>query len=165
MRRLIVFLCAAIYPAVAIAAELVGPPVVLDGDTIEVAGRVVHLTGIDAPEFGQRCRRGDTVVDCGMIARTMLLDLTAGSEVWCVVNDPASRPGWPDVGLCRGGGYDLSEGMVHTGWALPIADAPARYQNVAAEAKSAGRGLWGFAFVAPPQWRAGARLAEVDSTE
>lgn len=140
------------------AAEVSGPPVVLDGDTIEVAGRVIDLTGIDAPEFGQHCRRGDTTVDCGMIARTMLLDLTAGSNVHCVIDDAAARLGWPEIGLCRAGGYDLSQGMAHTGWAMISGEVSTDYETAAAEAKQAGRGLWGFAFVFPSQWRAGVRL-------
>lgn len=136
------------------------PLTVLDGDTIELAGRVIDLAGIDAPEFGQRCRRGNTEVDCGMIARTQLLDLTAGAEVTCNLDKADIRAGWPTVAVCHSGGYDLSEGMLHTGWALthPEATASARYSQVQAASREAGRGLWGFDFVEPWAWRSGLRL-------
>lgn len=133
---------------------------VLDGDTVELDGRVIDLAGIDAPEFGQVCRRGGTDVDCGMIARTQLLDLTAASEIECDLDRAVTRSGWPTVAVCRAGGYDLSEGMLHTGWALrpQAGDAAPTYQAVADAARQAGRGLWGFAFVAPWEWRRGSRM-------
>ncbi len=134
--------------------------VVLDGDTVELDGQVIDLAGIDAPEFGQECRRGDVVVDCGMIARTQLLDLTAAAEVVCDLEGVAQRAGWPMVTVCRAGGYDLSEGMLHTGWALASLGAkiPERYRSVADSAQQARRGLWGFTFVEPWEWRRGRRL-------
>ena len=146
------------------AADSDGRVIVLDGDTIELDGRVIDLAGIDAPEFGQRCRRGETEVDCGMIARTQLLDLTAGSDVTCDFAGGVARAGWPAVAVCRANGYDLSEGMLHTGWALVDADAATseRYAAVQAASREAGRGLWGFAFVEPWEWRRGLRLGTVD---
>jgi endonuclease YncB( thermonuclease family) len=159
MEKDLVFLALMLFP-VAAFADVAGPPLVLDGDTIEVDGRVIKLVGIDAPEFGQRCRRGGTTVDCGMMARTQLLDLTGPASVTCVIDESRSPLGWPAVAQCRVDGYDLSEGMSHTGWALPIGEASARYRAVAGDARDAGRGLWGFDFVAPADWRNGTRLAE-----
>ena len=130
-------------------AEQGGRLAILDGDTIELDGRVINLTGIDAPEFGQLCRRGGVEVDCGMIARTQLLDLTAGSGVSCDLEQATIRAGWPTTAVCRAGGYDLSEGMLHTGWALvaPNTTPPVRYIEVQSASQKAGRGLWGFDFV------------------
>ncbi len=139
--------------------------IVLDGDTVELDGRVVDLAGIDAPEFGQRCRHGDVEVDCGMIARTQLLDLTAGANVICDLDDAVIRAGWPAVAVCRAGGYDLSEGMLHTGWALadPASAVPAPYVEVQTASREAGRGLWDFTFVEPWEWRRGLRLQGADA--
>ena len=133
---------------------------VLDGDTLELAGRVIDLVGIDAPAFGQLCRRGGVEVDCGMIARTQLLDLTAGATVSCDLAGAVVRAGWPTIAACQVGGYDLSEGMLHTGWALAPPDDPVsqRYASVQAGARDARRGLWGFEFVPPWDWRQGVRL-------
>lgn len=132
----------------------------LDGDTLELDGRVIDLVGIDAPEFGQLCRRAGVAVDCGMIARTQLLDLTAGAAVSCDLAAAVVRPGWPTIAACQVGGYDLSEGMLHTGWALipPDVSAPQRYARVEAGARDEKRGLWGFEFITPWDWRRGTRL-------
>jgi endonuclease YncB( thermonuclease family) len=75
--------------------------------------------------------------DCGRIARAGLMDLTAGGQVTCV---PA--PGHPGTSLCRSDGYDLSEGMVHTGWAQASPDAPRHLEELMIVACRHGRGLW-----------------------
>lgn len=157
----VLVLLASLLPMVQPAyAEQGGRFTVLDGDTVELDGRVIDLVGIDAPEFGQHCRRGDVEVDCGMIARTQLLDLTAGSTVTCDLESSSIRTGWPAVAVCRSDGYDLSEGMLHTGWALadPTSETPSVYLKVQTASQQAGRGLWGFAFIQPWEWRQGLRL-------
>ena len=172
--------------------ELRGIPEVIDGDTLELRGRQLRLTGVDAPELAQRCRLETRLYDCGQVARSALLDLTAGAEVVCRLLD-ADTPE-PTPALCTAAGYDLSEGMTYTGWALAnpeaanpeaanpeaadpeaadpeaadpeAADADATDANAAlyrreeSRARAAGRGLWRGRFVAPWDWREGARLAE-----
>ena len=140
-------------------AEVAGPPSVIDGDTIEVQGTVIRLYGIDAPELGQACRIGERAYDCGRIARTALLDLTAGATVSCQLA-PASPEDDADgrIGRCSADGYDLSEGMAYTGWALALRPVSERYVAFEERARAARRGLWKGQFVAPWDWRAGARL-------
>ncbi len=148
------------------AADWVGPPKVIDGDTLEVRGKVFRLHGIDAPELGQACAIRSRLYDCGLVARTALLDLTAGAKVVCTLltrssDAPADAPaneGQP--GRFAAGGYDLSEGMAYTGWALAQREQTTRYLRFEAQAKSAGRGLWKGAFVTPWDWRRGKRLPE-----
>jgi endonuclease YncB( thermonuclease family) len=38
---------------------------VIDGDTVEIDGRLVQLYGIDAPELGQLCDRDGELWECG----------------------------------------------------------------------------------------------------
>ena len=66
-------------------AEIAGMPKIIDGDTIEVQGQAIRLYGIDAPELGQACTIEERAYDCGLVARTALLDLTAGVAVTCRV--------------------------------------------------------------------------------
>jgi endonuclease YncB( thermonuclease family) len=144
-------------------AEVAGPPRVVDGDSLEVQGTVIRLYGIDAPELGQSCRIGARAYDCGRIARTALLDLTAGVTVTCQLA-PASPEGGTEggadgrIGRCSADGYDLSEGMAYTGWALALRRVSERYVAFEDRARAARRGLWKGRFVAPWDWRAGARL-------
>ncbi len=149
-------------------AEVAGPPRVIDGDTLAVQGRVVHLYGIDAPELGQACRIGARSYDCGRIARTALLDLTAGVTVSCKLAPASPADPRPEanpeggagerIGRCSADGYDLSEGMAYTGWALALRPVSERYVAFEERARAARRGLWKGRFVAPWDWRAGARL-------
>ena len=151
-------------------AELAGPPKVIDGDTIEIAGTAIRLYGIDAPEFGQLCRIGERAYDCGRIARTALLDLTAGVTVRCTLAPPSPEDGPEDgpedategrIGRCSADGYDLSEGMTYTGWALALRPVSERYVAFEERARTGGRGLWKGQFIAPWDWREGARLPKI----
>ncbi len=149
-------------------AEVTGPPRIIDGDTLAVQGTVVRLYGIDAPELGQACRIGARAYDCGRIARTALLDLTAGVTVSCELapaspEDPRPEADPEDgadgrIGRCSADGYDLSEGMAYTGWALALRRVSERYVAFEDRARAARRGLWKGQFIAPWDWRAGARL-------
>ena len=138
--------------------ELRGTPLVVAGDLIELAGHRLRLDGIDAPAPGQHCEFRQKLYDCGEIARTALLDLTAGTEVFCQRVEPSEGP-FPKA-RCSAQGYDLSEGMVYTGWALTLPEGEARYGAQQRTAKSRKHGLWRGRFVAPWDWDRGARLPE-----
>jgi len=143
-------------PAAALA-ELSGDARIVSGDTLEIAGQKIALAGIDAPEPGQSCRRQDGErYDCGRIAATALMDLAAGVEVRCrVLEAAASGPGNnARVARCSAGGYDLSEGMVYTGWALADPRTGGQLRGLERGAREAGRGLWRGTFEAPWVWRA-----------
>ena len=140
MQRLLpVLLCLMVgFPA--IAETISGTARIVDAATMEVAGRLVRLHGIHAPARSDRCPFRGREIDCGLVAATALMDLTAGTPVRCTVR------GHGDAGTiiatCRAAGYDLSEGMVYTGWARPAMNAPARYALVERSAKARKRGLW-----------------------
>ena len=154
---------AAAVPLGTAAAEFRGTPEVLEGDVIEIAGRPFALAGIDAPDPGQRCLLKDRLYPCGEIARAALMDLTAGVEVICRPLDRTSQAEGLTAARCFAEGYDLSEGMVYTGWALPRPGAPALYFELRERAKKRGHGLWRGRFVAPAAWAEGERLPEEKS--
>ena len=129
---------------IAIMTAIAGPAAaadnetrVIDGGRIAVVGIDHVLYGISAPEPGMRCRLRGRMRDCGRIARAGLMDLTAGGQVAC-----APAPAHPGKSLCRSDGYDLSEGMVHTGWARAAPDAPRYLEDLMIVACRHGRGLW-----------------------
>lgn len=134
------------------AAELRGPARIIDGDSLEVAGRLFDLPGIDAPELDQRCRRNERYYACGSLAQAALMDLTAGVDVVCRrLSDQKTR--------CSAGGYDLSEGMIYTGWALiPPANIESPFAALQKQAEERRHGLWKGSFVSPWDWRQGQRL-------
>ena len=136
--------------------RLTGVPAIITGDTLEVAGRLVRLVGVDAPETGQSCLLADgRAYDCGLVAKTALMDLTAGVSVSCKLIQ--TKATIPTVALCKAGGYDLSKGMAHTGWALAWPREGMVYAGIERYARQKKHGLWKGRFVAPWDWRRGQR--------
>jgi endonuclease YncB( thermonuclease family) len=157
MIRLAVLLL--LFPAAA-WAEARGPALVIDGDTLEVAGQRFRLYGIDAPEPGQVCALRSKTIRCGYIAKTALMDLTAGATVSCAPR--AGATGEVAVATCLADGFDLSRNMVHTGLALADRAVTTRYVPTEDKARQAKSGLWRGRFVAPWEWRRGKRLDGVE---
>ncbi|WP_179954144.1 thermonuclease family protein [Denitrobaculum tricleocarpae] len=138
--------------APASAETITGASRIIDGDSLEVAGRKIDLLGVDAPELGQTCKWPKKEINCGLIAKSALMDLTAGVSVVCEL--AAGDRGGNALGVCRAAGYDLAEGMTHTGWAVAIDGAPQRYKTAMAGAQEARRALWHGQFTLPWIWRA-----------
>ena len=143
---------AALPVAGAEAPEVVGAATVIDGETLVVDGRRFRLWGIDAPDSRQSCRMRGRDYDCGRIAATALMDLVAGTRVRCRPVD-----GVPDAARCYAGGYELSEGMIHTGWALAMPRDHVRFAPIEKKAAAAKRGLWRGTFEMPWDWRPASR--------
>lgn len=148
---LVVLATAAVPAAGAETAAVTGTPTVIDGETLEVAGRRFRLYGIDAPDLRQTCDIRGRTYNCGRVSRTALMDLVAGVDVTC--RPRKSGPGRDTLAACRAGGYDLSAGMVHTGWAMAFPRVGTDYARIEKTAAKAKRGLWRGAFVAPWDWK------------
>jgi endonuclease YncB( thermonuclease family) len=139
MRRILLLLSLPLAIASAKAEPIIGPAKVIDAATLRVAGQVFRLHGIAVPAPGDDCPMRGRTIPCGKVAATALMDLTAGAKVRCT---PRAEAAGATVATCTAGGYDLSEGMVYTGWARPTAAAPARYREVERGARKRQRGLW-----------------------
>ncbi len=141
-----------ISPGHLIAEPLSGSAEILSGETLRVDGKIFRLVGIDAPEKGQVCtNRSGKTFDCGRISATGMMDLTAGAIVRC---DPVnSSEVSPIAAVCKASGYDLSEGMVYTGWALADPQTGAALHRLQQQAKGKKNGLWAGQFDLPWVWR------------
>ncbi len=144
MKRLLTMLLVlAALPAA--AQRLAGEARVEDAATLSIDGHRMRLYGIATPVLGDMCPLRGTRIDCGHIAATALMDLVAGVRVRCEILD-ADRE--PPLARCLSDGYDLSEGMVYTGWARPLPGAPANLRAAETKAREGRHGLWRGAF--PP---------------
>ncbi len=131
---------------------LTGRALVIDGDTIEIAGERVRLHGIDAPELDQSCiDEGGRTVACGRMARERLSEMIGRSVVACETRE-RDRYGRL-IGKCRIDGADLQSRMVREGWAVSFLRYSHDYQADEAVARSAGAGLWSGRFAMPWDWR------------
>lgn len=122
------------------ALMLGGEARVIDGDTLEVAGKRVRLFGIDAPERRQTCEREGLPWDCGAWAKQALSDRVTGQPIVCQQVD-VDRYG-RSVAICHVGGLDLGADLVRQGAATAYVAYSSRYVADEAVARSAGRGIW-----------------------
>ena len=96
--------------------SLTGPAKVIDGDTIVVAGEMVRLHGIDAPELDQPFWwRGQQLVG-GMMALAALEALTAGVKVRCKAVE-RDRHGRLVAKVLSPNGVDIGRKLMSAGWA------------------------------------------------
>lgn len=120
---------------------------IVDGDTLVIDGKRIRLTGIDAPELRQVCRRGGQDWPCGTEARGRLRALIGAEQTTCAVDgtDRYARL----LAVCSARNVDLNAAMVAAGYAVA-------FGNYAAEEDTARRGrlgLWAGTFDAPRTWR------------
>ena len=124
-------------PSVEGNSRIEGVASVIDGDTIEIHGQRIRLSGFDAPERGKAC--GATNVY--QKAALYLSDQIGTRTVTCkrTGTDSYDRA----VATCRVSGTDLGEIMVNAGWAR---DWPKYSHGVYADAEARARksrtGIW-----------------------
>lgn len=123
------------------SAPLAGHARVIDGDTIEIAGRRIRLEGIDAPETAQRCpHRWSQTWPAGRHAARVLARMIAGQVVSC------RRRGRDAYGrllaACRVGDLELNSEMVRRGLAWAFVRYSRRYVAVERQARAARVGIW-----------------------
>lgn len=118
--------------------DIVGIASVIDGDTIEIHGTRIRLSGFDTPERGARC--GD--VNVYQRAANELDTFIGGRTVTCATSGSDNHE--RAVATCSVGGTDLGEHIVSEGWGR---DWPrysrGAYADEEASARIASRGLWG----------------------
>jgi endonuclease YncB( thermonuclease family) len=129
--------------------SVAGAALVVDGDTLEMAGVRVRLRGIDAFERDQTCRRNEADYACGAEASRALAELVRGGGVTCAgrTTDRWGRL----LALCEARGRDLNAAMVASGWALAYGD----FDGEERAARLDRRGAWQGEFATPADWRAG----------
>lgn len=137
------------------AESLTGRATVIDGDTIEIHGKRIRLTGIDSPEDDQLCQRDGHDYRCGQVAANSLADLLGAKTVVCV-DHGRDRYGRV-LGQCRLGGTDLGRWMVQQGHALAYRRYSTDYIGDEDHARVARAGMWSGNFIPPWEYRAGKR--------
>lgn len=144
-------------PSVAFAQSLIE---VIDGDTLEVDGRMVRIFGIDAPEIKQKCKDIDeNDYNCGVKAKEELikiLGLKANSNktinIDCTDINRDRYQRW--VSICFVNGVNIGREMVRRGAALAYRQYSLSYETEEDDAKAELKGVWQGDFVKPWDWRA-----------
>lgn len=125
---------------------------VIDGDSLRIGDKTIRLFGIDAPERRQTCTRSNGKRwPCGKSASGKLRALTAGQEVSCsIVDQDRYRR---HVARCTGGGMNLNDEMVRSGFALALRSITYAYVGAERDARKARRGVWDGTMTPPWKWR------------
>ncbi len=113
---------------------------IVDGDTLELDGRMVRLNGIDAPETWQTCGGARGEWRCGDAAADRLAEMTRGRNVFCEGReiDAYGRL----IATCRADGEDIGAAMVREGLAWAFVRYDDVYTPEERAAKAARRGVW-----------------------
>jgi endonuclease YncB( thermonuclease family) len=133
--------------------SLTGPAKVIDGDTIVVAGQLVRLHGIDAPELDQPFWWQGQKLMGGTMALAALEALTAGLRLRCEVVE-RDRHGRIVAKVFAPDGVDISRRLVPAGWGPGYRRYSTDYIDAEDEARKARRGMWRGTFVKRWEWRA-----------
>jgi endonuclease YncB( thermonuclease family) len=139
--RLLIAALITLVSSPALAETIIGRASVVDGDTLEIHGQRIRLSGIDAPESNQLCRGDDS------------LQYRCGAKVSCegVDRDQYGRV----VAICSIEGEDVATWLVRNGF---VFDWPrysrGRYTAAQKEAERVGRGVWAGSYVVPWAYRA-----------
>jgi endonuclease YncB( thermonuclease family) len=151
--RTSIFAMAVTCCASACAQTLTGIARITDADTIVIGTETIRLQGVDAPETDQICldSRG-ALWNCGIDARDRLVRYIGSRETSCVTNgkDVFGRR----LATCSTNEGDLSVWLVREGLALAFVRYSSAYAPEEVIARSAPKGMWAGAFIAPWDWRA-----------
>jgi endonuclease YncB( thermonuclease family) len=154
MTRLAIIAALLLAAAPALAADIIGVPRILDGDTVEIDGTKIRLLGIDAPETHpiQFCLdpTGEKW-DCGVTGRDELVE-HVGAAPWTCHVTKLDRYG-RSLAACEVNSEDIQQWLVRSGWALSYVRYSHQYDADEAIARDAGNGIWAGAFIAPWDWR------------
>lgn len=124
---------------------------VIDGDSLVIGEREIRLSGIDAPEYHQRCFDKDGgEYECGQESLKALQQLIH-KDLHCkmLVRDKYKR----EVAVCESNGININKKMVEIGWAVAYKRYTDAYDKAEQEARKEQRGIWQGRFMKPELYR------------
>ena len=147
----------ALLPPPLLAQDIVGRASVIDGDTIEVRGVRIRLSGIDAPEGRQMCQKPEAW-RCGQQSALALSDKLGQANVRCE-GQGQDRYGRV-IAVCHLGDVDVNGWLVREGWAVAYRKYSLDYVDAEDAARQSQAGIWGSVFIMPWDWRRGQRMTD-----
>ena len=146
------------------AETITGRASVIDGDTLEIAGKRIRLHGVDAPESSQTCTDSRGVkYRCGQRAAFALADKIGSRPVSCSARD-TDRYG-RIVAVCSQRDADLNAWLVAEGHAVAYRQFSKDYVPQENAARADKRGIWAGSFTPPSEYRKGGHKASEASPD
>ena len=124
---------------------------VVDGDTIHLNGEKIRFTGIDTPELKQTCIKEDVIIQCGVIAKEILIKKINDNKVECIINgkDQYKRT----LAECFVNGESLSSYLVRSGYGFAYRKYSKKFILDEDYAKANKIGMWSMKFDYPWNYR------------
>ena len=124
---------------------------VVKGDVLTLAGRVVKLFGVAAPDISQTCADGQgRGYRCGQQAVSWLSGWLANNNLRCHILGEDERGIL--TGVCMLGQYDIGAALINSGWAVADVRQSKIYLAYQEQASQNRRGLWQGKFYMPWDW-------------
>ncbi len=120
-------------------SKLEGRASAVSGDALRVAGKLVKLDGIEAPEAEQSCQRQNRTWKCGAAAKEALAGIVRGQRVSC---DIVHEDDTAATARCYTRGIDIAEQLVRNGHVFSDGGFLSAYAGVEGDAQSEKVGLW-----------------------
>jgi endonuclease YncB( thermonuclease family) len=125
----------------AAAQNISGRANAVEGDVLVIDAAEYRITGIDAPDRGQRCVTASRVTyDCFEMSRLVLARLLESGPAECTVQSKLTPTQYRAT--CTVNGFDIGAHMVLTGWAMAHRRISQAYVSQEVAAISRRRGLW-----------------------
>ena len=121
---------------------LEGRATVLSGEMIRLQGRLLHLSGIEAPDRRQTCTRPTRQSwNCGEAALAALERLARAKTFRCITQGTANAMGRTEAS-CSADGRDVAGELVKDGHVFSTATYFGGYAALESTARRSGAGLW-----------------------
>ena len=144
----------------AYAEVIEGKALVIDGDTIKIKNNKIRLSGIDAPETNQSCKKIFLSIQflsfhkkypCGKISTKKLKKLLKNALILCKIEnvDRYKRK----LATCYKNKLNINSWLVRNGYALAYVRYSKKYILQEKEAARDKLGLWQGTFEKPWNWR------------
>ena len=124
---------------------------IIDGDTIHINSEKIRFTGIDTPELKQTCKKNDTIINCGIEARELLVKIIGINKVSCIRQgkDRYQRT----LAECFVNDLSLSSYLVRSGYAFAYRKYSKKFVEDENFARINNIGMWSMNFDYPWDYR------------
>ena len=124
---------------------------IVDGDTIHLNGHKIRFSGIDTPEINQMCKKDETDIPCGEMAKELLIKKIGNAIPNCILEDKDQYGRM--LGECYIEEESLSSYLVREGFASAYTKYSKKFVEDELFAIKNKSGMWSMDFIFPWDFR------------
>ena len=124
---------------------------VIDGDTIKLDGEKIRFSGIDTPEINQTCIKNNEIINCGIQAKELLIEIIGNNKINCIKEEKDQYK--RILAECFVNNLSLSSYLVKSGYAFAYRKYSKKFIEDEDFARLNNLGMWSMHFQYPWDWR------------